>query len=91
MYNIVITDNALNNINFLKIYIWNYSEFVIMKILYTISNLTYFPNLWKSRDDWLREIIEWKYWFRIIYEVVEKENMIYIIAIFKNKSDWQAI
>jgi hypothetical protein len=44
-----------------------------------------FPYLWKW-DNSLREFVETKYKFRIIYSVNEEEQIITVIAVFKNKN-----
>lgn len=57
---------------------------VIQKIYKTISNLKTFPYMGKINSFGLREIVEPKYKFRIIYEV--NWDTIFIVSIFKNKN-----
>jgi toxin ParE1/3/4 len=57
---------------------------VIQKIFDTIENLKIFPYLWKEMNIlWIREIVEPKYKFRIIYLLREEE--IQILAILNTK------
>jgi hypothetical protein len=53
--------------------------------LQTFNIIKDFPYLWKWNNS-LREFVETKYRFRIIYQVNEGEQTISIIAIFKNKN-----
>jgi hypothetical protein len=86
MYKIKLANKSIENINFIKSYSWNYSDIVINKIFKIFSILVYFPLSWKLRDDWLGEIIEIKYKFRILYKI-EWTN-IYIVSVFKWKDSF---
>ncbi len=57
---------------------------VIQRIYHTIENLRVFPYLGKTDSGILREIIEPRYKFRIIYLV--RDNTIYIVSIFKHQN-----
>lgn len=88
MYKIIITDNWIQNIEFIKTYIWDYSVIVLKKVFHTISHLSYFPNSWFDIWDWLFEIIDSKYKFKIIYKIDYNKNIIYVVSIFKWKPTW---
>jgi len=89
MYSIEFTPISEEDINFIQSYIGEYSNVVLNKIFHTIANLSYFPHLWFERKDSLKEIIDSNFKFRIIYKIEEKKKIIYILSIFKNKSDWK--
>lgn len=89
MYKVIFTKYSLEDLNFIKSYVWEYASFVVDKILYTISNLSYFPNIWFSKGDNIFEIIDWKYKFRIIYKIDKTRKIIYIVSIFKWKPGWK--
>lgn len=57
---------------------------VVQRIYHTIENLRVFPYLWKQ-DSWgIREIVEPRYKFRILYLL--KGETIYIVSIFRYKN-----
>jgi len=58
---------------------------VVQHIFKTIKYLNDFPFMWKPFWSY-RELIETKYKFRIIYKIDEKQKVIQIISIFKNKN-----
>jgi hypothetical protein len=84
--NIIITPYARKDIDFISDYSNEFSKFIISSILAVFSILSYFPLSWKLRKDWLREIIEPKYKFRILYKI-EWTN-IYIVSVFKWKDSF---
>lgn len=91
MYKIIFSETANRDLWEISSYISKdsplYANKVVDKIILTVSNLSVFPLLWKSdNDDNLREIIEPRYGFRIIYQIIWKT--IYILAIFKYKDGW---
>jgi len=61
---------------------------VLQKIRKSISQIAIFPYIGKTHNDRLREFIESKYKYRIIYQVDEKEAILYIVAIFKHKNTY---
>jgi len=64
-----------------------YANEVLNKIDYSVNILKTFPRIGKSLEDELMEIVEPRYWFRIIYEVVDDEIM--ILSIFRYKNHWK--
>ncbi len=86
MYNIKVTKKAEDNLDFIRTYIWEYSKVVIKNIFLSIGHLAFFPKLWFEIDNWLRELIDAKYKFKIIYKINEQKNIIYIVSIFKNNN-----
>lgn len=92
MYKIIFSKTANQDLWEIYSYISGdsplYADKVVDKIILTISNLSLFPYLGKpTNDDNLREIVEPRYGFRIIYQIVWKT--IYILAVFKYKNDWK--
>lgn len=63
-----------------------YSNQVLNKIQSSIDLLEIFPFIWKIRKEWIREIVEPQYKFRIFYKI--EQNTIYIVSIFKYKDNW---
>ena len=64
-----------------------YSIKTINSILSTIDLLKDFPFLWKEIDINLRELVEKKYKYKIIYEI--KDKKIIILSVYKNKNSWK--
>ena len=91
MYKIKILRKAENNLietfNYISLDNTNYAKIVLDSIKKSINYLSKYPFLWKKIDDNLRQIVEPKYKFKIIYKV--SKNIIYIVAVFKNKNSWE--
>lgn len=64
-----------------------YSIKTINSILSTIDLLNDFPLLWKEVDINLRELVEKKHKYKIIYEIHNKK--IIILSVYKNKNSWK--
>lgn len=62
------------------------AKLVLNSIKNSINYLLLFPFLWKERKDWLREIIDKNYKYRIFYKV--SNTTVYIISIFKFKNNF---
>ncbi len=88
MLNLEFQELADENLDFIFSYIaddnYQMAVKVIEKINNTIQLLKRFPYLWKQNFWSIREIVESKYKFRILYKI--KWNTVYIISIFKNKN-----
>jgi len=92
MLNIEFQELAHENLDFIFSYIAENDKIIAIKVIQkinnTIKNLELFPYMWKPTIWRLREIIEPKYKFRIIYYLNEEEKTITIISIFKNKNNF---
>lgn len=92
MYKIKFTDAAIQDLWDIESFISKdspmYANKVIDKIILTISNLADFPHLGKSiEDDNLWIIIEPRYGFSIVYEILWKT--ITIFSVFKYRNGWK--
>lgn len=91
MFNIELQKLAYEDLDLIFWYISDDNKIiavqVIQKINKSIQNLKTFPYLWK-KSGILREFVESKYKFRIIYNVNEDKKIITIISIFKNKNNF---
>lgn len=76
IFHYIAADNIISAVN------------VLQKIHTTISQIKLFPYIWKNRNGKMREFVETKYRFRIIYHIDEEEEIIYIDSIFKNKNTY---
>lgn len=90
MFKILLSQEAIDNLedikNFIAVDNEQYSNKVIDIILNVVNNISYFPNLWKDVEwyDWLRELIEPNFWYRIVYRILDNKE-IEIVTIFKYK------
>lgn len=93
MYKIKLLSWANKNISEIINFIsWDnlfYANKVYEYIYKSILLLKEFPFIWKPHKDWLREIVDPKYWFRIFYKVDLEDEIIYIISLFKYKNNWE--
>ena len=84
----MVSKRADENLDDIYDYISNDNYFYPIKVInhihYTIWYLKDFPYLWKPSFWDLREFVETKYKFRILYKVNENEKYVTIISIFKN-------
>jgi len=78
----------LNDLEQIKLFISSdnviISEKVISSIINTIQYLSVFPNLWVSKNEIYREIVEPAYKYKIRYKI--ESNYIYIMTIYKFKN-----
>lgn len=89
MYKIIVLSEAQDDLDNIYSYIAEdnilYATKTIREVWQTFQMIKDFPYLWKW-DNSLREFVETKYKFRIIYSVNEEEQIITVIAVFKNKN-----
>ncbi len=92
MFNVFYSEDSLIDLKEIADFISQDNPFYankVIDIIYdSIEKLEIFPLLWKERKENLREIIDPKYWFRIIYELNTESKIINIISIFKYKNNW---
>ncbi len=85
MYEIIFSEESLDDISQIKRFISLdnelISEKVIASIINTIQYLLLFPKLWKVKNNNDREIIDSVYKYNIRYII--ENNYIYIITIYK--------
>lgn len=90
MYKIVITDDALEDLASISEYIASDNLFYAKKvgndILKSVGFLETFPFIWKQIEDWIYQIVNPKYKFKIVYKVDDK--MLLILAIFREQENW---
>ncbi len=87
MHSIIYSKDSIKNLNEIANYISLDNPFqaksVLENIYTSIDYLLLFPLIWKERKDWIREIVEKKYKYRIFYKIINQT--VYIISIFKYK------
>ncbi|MDD2870533.1 MAG: type II toxin-antitoxin system RelE/ParE family toxin [Candidatus Gracilibacteria bacterium] len=90
MYNIEFQESADENLDFIFSYIAEDNGIVAIKVInkinQTIQNLRLFPYMGKPYFELMREIVEPKYKFRILYKIVG--NNIFIVSITKNTNSF---
>ncbi len=91
MFKIIITQSALEEYAQIGDFIAKdnlyYAHRVLQSIDETFQTLLEFPYIWKIINPTHRIIVEPQYKYKIVYKV--EKNIIYIIAIFKYKADWE--
>lgn len=89
MFRIVYSKKVVNDLKWISMFISLdnpvYSIKTIASILKTIDLLNDFPFLWKEIDINLRELVENKYKYKIVYEIKNKKIIILSVCKFKNK------
>lgn len=90
MYKIVITDDALEDFASISEYIASDNLFYAKKvgndILKSVGLLETFPFIWKQIEDWIYQIVNPKYKFKIVYRF--DRNTLLILAIFREQENW---
>ncbi|MCH2188706.1 type II toxin-antitoxin system RelE/ParE family toxin [Candidatus Gracilibacteria bacterium] len=90
MFKIKYTKQAKNNIRNIFGYIAGDNLIVatqtLQKIYSSISHIQIFPYIGKQYNIYLREFIESKYKFRIIYQVDESNSQIIILDVLKYRN-----
>jgi len=64
-----------------------YSIQIIYSITKTIDMLEDFPYIWKEIEKNIRELIESKYKYKIVYQI--DNNTITILSVYKYKNSWE--
>lgn len=64
-----------------------YAVKTIQSIQKTIVLLSEFPYVWKTIDWSLREVVETKYKYKIVYEVDKTE--VIILSVYKYQNTWE--
>ncbi len=64
-----------------------YAIHTVNSIMKTIDILERFPYVWKEIEWTLRELVENKYKYKIVYEI--DSNIITIVSIYKYQSSWE--
>lgn len=64
-----------------------YAIKTINSIIETIDLLLLFPFIWKDLGDDLREIVESKYKYKIVYKI--DDNIITVLSVYKYQNSWE--
>ncbi|OIP54412.1 hypothetical protein AUK10_00885 [Candidatus Gracilibacteria bacterium CG2_30_37_12] len=79
--------NLIETFNYISLDNPYYVKIVLDEIKKSVDYLKEYPFLGREIEDGVRQLVEAKYKFKIIYKVTGP--IVSVIAIFKNKNSWE--